>query len=99
MSRFFFHSRVSARSGQKTESGDSQVKSAELCQAFLNHTPIEGVVYSHNDYVQIVSGAHEGKCGSLVTVLQLTPEPLFVVELETGFDVEVWQSQIAASGR
>jgi hypothetical protein len=75
------------------------VNSAELCQAFLNHIPIEGVVYSHNDYVQIVNGAHAGKSGSLVTVLRLTPEPLFVVELESGFDVEVCQSQIAATGR
>lgn len=67
------------------------MNSAELCQAFLNHTPIEGITHSHNDYVQIVSGAHVGKSGSLVTVLQLTPEPLFVVELESGVDIEVLQ--------
>lgn len=67
---------------------------AELSQAFLNQAPIEGVTYSHNDYVEIVSGTHEGKFGSLVTVLQLMPEPLFVLELESGIDVEVLQSQI-----
>lgn len=74
------------------------MNSAKLCQAFLNNTPIEGVIYSHNDFVKIVSGEHEGKFCSLVTVLQLTPEPLFIAELESGFDVKVWQSQISASG-
>lgn len=73
------------------------MNTAELRQAFLNRTPINGVVHAHNDYIQIVSGMHEGKFGSLVTVLQLMPEPLFVVELEFGFDVEVWQSQISAT--
>ncbi len=53
----------------------------------------------HNDYVRVVSGELEGSFGSLVTVLELEPEPLFVLELETGFDVNVRQSEIELIAR
>ena len=66
-----------------------------LAQNFLDHTPIHGVEYEHNDFVRIVKGAYAGKSGSLVSVLGLEPEPQFVLELESGFDVEVFQSELA----
>jgi hypothetical protein len=47
-----------------------------------------------NDYVRVVSGMLQGSFGSLVTILELEPEPLFVLELETGLDVNVRQSEI-----
>jgi len=62
--------------------------------AFLEHKPIPGVAFEHNDYVLIVGGLHSGKTGSLVTVIDLVPEPRYVLELESGFDVEVLQSEI-----
>lgn len=71
------------------------MKPADLGQAFLNHEAIDGVVFAHNDYVHILQGKHAGKSGSLVTVRSLEPEPLFIIELEPGFDVEVLQSEIA----
>jgi len=67
----------------------------DLEQAFLNREPIDGVLYFHNDFVRVVAGPHGGTAGSLVTVLSLEPEPRFVLELESGFDVEVLQSEIA----
>jgi len=67
---------------------------AALCQAFLSRERIPGVTYWHNDYVRVVAGTHKGAAGSLVTVLSLEPEPRFVLELESGFDVEVSQSEI-----
>jgi ribosomal protein L24 len=48
----------------------------------------------HNDYVRITAGENKGKFGSLVTVLETTPEPKFVLELESGFDIVVLQSEI-----
>ncbi|WP_028453908.1 hypothetical protein [Chitinilyticum litopenaei] len=66
----------------------------DFMQAFLNHDPIEGLEFEHNDYVLIVNGVHAGKLGSLVMVLELLPEPKFIVELESGFDVEVLQSEL-----
>jgi hypothetical protein len=70
------------------------MSAADLGQAFLDRTPIPGVRFRHNNFVRITAGEHAGKAGSLVTVLALSPEPLFVVELETGYDVKVLQSNL-----
>jgi hypothetical protein len=70
------------------------VHSEDLAQAFLDRVSIPGITFWHNDYVRVVSGTHSGSAGSLVTVLSLQPEPRFVLELESGFDVEVYQSEI-----
>lgn len=71
----------------------------DIGQAFLDREAIPGVSFMHNDYVRVVSGELEGSSGSLVTVLELEPEPLFVLELETGFDVKVRQSEIELIAR
>jgi ribosomal protein S4E len=68
---------------------------ADLGQAFLNRTLIPGVRFQRNNFVRITGGTHAGKAGSLVTVLSLSPEPLFVVERESGYDVHVSQSELA----
>lgn len=65
-----------------------------LVQVFLDRSEISGVRYYHNDYVHVVAGPYAGSAGSLVTILALLPEPRFVLELESGFDVEVLQSEI-----
>jgi hypothetical protein len=71
------------------------VNSNDPAQSFLNHTPIPGVLFEHNDFVNILSGPNAGMSGSLVTVLSLLPEPEFLIELESGYDVTVLQSQVA----
>ena len=64
----------------------------DLCQAFLNRERILGVDYQHNDYVRVTDGPHQGKFGSLVSLLSAETEPMFLVELEDGGDVEIGQS-------
>ena len=71
------------------------MESVKLNEAFLSHTPIPGVAYEHNDFVLIVSGAHAGSKGSLVSLISLNPEPTFIMELESGLDVEKKQSELA----
>lgn len=66
----------------------------DVNQTFLNREPILGVRFSHNDLIRIAAGVHAGGVGSLVAVLALEPEPLFVVELESGLDAQVLQSEI-----
>jgi hypothetical protein len=66
----------------------------DLCQAFLNRERILGVAYQHNDYVRVTDGPHQGKLGSLVSLLSAETEPVFLVELENGGDVEVGQSRL-----
>ena len=66
----------------------------DLFQAFLNRERISGVEYQHNDYVRITDGRHQGKFGSLVSLLSAETEPIFLVELEDGGDVEIGQSRL-----
>lgn len=66
----------------------------DLCKAFLHRERIIGVEYQHNDYVRVTSGPHQGKFGSLVSLLSAAIEPIFLVELEDGCDVEIGQSRL-----
>jgi 4-hydroxy-3-methylbut-2-enyl diphosphate reductase IspH len=58
------------------------MNSKDLCQAFLNRENIAGVEYQHNDYVLVIDGPHQGKNGSLVSLLAIETDPTFLVELE-----------------
>lgn len=68
--------------------------SKDLCQAFLNRERILGVEHQHNDYVRVTDGPHQGKFDSLSSLLSAEIEPMFLVELEDGGDVEIAQSQL-----
>jgi hypothetical protein len=61
---------------------------------FLAHRLIPGVRFEHNDSVRVISGKHQGMTGSLVCINMLGEEPLFTLELETGFDIVIPQSAI-----
>lgn len=52
----------------------------------------------HNDYVQVMAGTFAGRFGSLVTIDSMGPEPLFVVELESGEDARIPQSALHLVG-
>jgi hypothetical protein len=51
----------------------------DIGQAFLSREQIPGVLFSHNDYVRVISGKLANSSGSLVAVLRLEPEPLYVL--------------------
>lgn len=70
----------------------------DLSNDFLAHKPVRGVKFQHNDYVKIVAGEHKGKSGSLISLESLAPEPKFILELESGFDVIVLQSELENKG-
>jgi ribosomal protein S4E len=61
---------------------------------FLAHRPIPGVRFEHDDFVHVTSGEHKGKTGSLVSLNSLDENPRFTLELESGFDIEILQSEI-----
>ena len=67
---------------------------ADIGQRFLDHQPIPGVVFEHNDYVHVIAGESSGKRGSLVTLVEIEPEPVYLVEIEWGGDVRIPQSQL-----
>jgi hypothetical protein len=71
------------------------VSSQDLGQAFLNRESIGGVEYQHNDYVRVIDGPYYGKNGSLVWLFSVETEPMFLVKLDEGGDVELRQSQLS----
>ena len=70
-------------------------RSADIGQAFLWREYIVGLEYQHNDSVEVISGPHKGERGSLVSLVNLDPEPEFILEAESSQDIHVLQSSIA----
>ena len=65
---------------------------------FLAHRPVPGVTFEHDDYVRVVAGEHQGKSGNVISVEELGADPLYLLELEGGSDVQVRQSHIERVG-
>lgn len=80
-----------------TSNGSVEVMKPTLAQhnAFLAQELLPGVVFRHNEFVRVVAGANLGASGSLISVEEVGSDPVFVLELESGSDVLVRQSQIA----
>ena len=73
---------------------DANPRSANVGQAFLWREWILGVKFQHNDLVELTAGEHKGAKGSLVALIAIAPEPIYLVELESGFDHEIGQAFI-----
>jgi hypothetical protein len=58
---------------------------------------IPGVRFKLNDCVRIVAGRHAGAYGSVITLLNVAPEPRYLVELSSGVDIEVLQIELEAN--
>jgi hypothetical protein len=64
--------------------------------AFYSGGTSPGVDYTLNDAVEVVGGPYHGEGGSVISLLQLDPEPSYLVETSTGMDIEVPQSSLRA---
>jgi hypothetical protein len=67
-------------------------RSADIGQAFLWREWIANTIYEHNTLVTINEGPNVDQRGSLVSVVELSPEPTYIVELESGFDIQAKQT-------
>jgi hypothetical protein len=68
--------------------------SSDQHNAFLAGAVLPGVTFVHNQYVEVVSGQYCGSRGSILSVEELGSDPLLLVELDPGGDVELRQSCI-----
>jgi hypothetical protein len=59
---------------------------------FLAHRALPGVTFGHDDLVLITTGEQAGNVGSIVSVEQLGDDPVYRVEIDSGFEVPVAQS-------
>ena len=70
----------------------------ELIERWMAGEALQGVEYELNDLVEVLAGTHAGERGTVIAPVEFEPEPVFVVELSTGTDVEVAQSLLRAVG-
>ncbi len=63
--------------------------------SWLGGEKIEGAKFIHNSYVEVIVGEHKGARGSLVSLVRLGADARYIVERESGLDIEVAESEIA----
>jgi hypothetical protein len=63
-------------------------------QDFLDGQPLPGVAFAHDDLVTIGAGEHAGNVGSILAVVALGDNPVYRVEIDSGFEVDVAQSDL-----
>ena len=61
---------------------------------FVANRPLPGLHFAHDDLVEITTGEQAGNVGSLVAIAALGDDPVYVVEIDSGFEVEVAQSAL-----
>ncbi len=71
---------------------------AQQQEDFTANRPLPGVHFAHDDLVEITNGEQAGNVGSLVALAALGDDPVYVVEIDSGFEVEVAQSGLKLAG-
>jgi hypothetical protein len=64
-------------------------------QDFLDGRALPGVAFAHDDLVAIGAGEHAGNVGSILAVVALGDDPIYRVEIDSGFEVDVAQSNLS----
>ena len=57
--------------------------------------PLPGVAFAHDDLVTIGAGEQAGNVGSIVALVDLGDDPVYRVEIDSGFEVDVAQSNLS----
>ncbi|NET38268.1 MAG: hypothetical protein F6K19_40765 [Cyanothece sp. SIO1E1] len=60
----------------------------------MNQQPIEGLAFLLNDSVRVVSGSHQGKCGTVVALDQIEPAVTYVIKLSDSGDVRIAEADL-----
>ena len=68
----------------------------EVNRRFMGRGPVRGLSFLLNDSVEVTGGPHSGATGAVVALRSLEPEPTYVVELDSGEDVELRQAELSA---
>lgn len=66
-----------------------------IYNSWLGGKKIDGVEFLHNSYVEVTEGEHKGATGSVVSLVTLGTDARYIVEKESGFDIEVAENEIA----
>jgi hypothetical protein len=55
---------------------------------------LPGLAFAHDDLVTIGAGEHAGNVGSILALVALGDDPVYRVEIDSGFEVDVAQSNL-----
>jgi hypothetical protein len=78
--------------------GITSVDMAEAAEHWFKLKAIPGVRFALNEPVLITAGPFKGQAGSTISLLKLSPEPEYLVELAaTGQDVHALQSELGTA--
>lgn len=66
----------------------------ETLERWMAGERLPGIERALNERVEVVDGPHAGARGEVVAAVAFAPEPVFVVDLDAGTDVEVAQSAL-----
>lgn len=67
---------------------------SEIDQRWMSRKPVEGVAFLLNDSVRVTAGPHSNMNGSVISLVDITPQPVYVVELSNGKDVVLTQGNL-----
>lgn len=54
----------------------------DISQSFMNGERLENVSLSLNDSVKVINGFEKDKYGSVICLVSLIPEPIYLIELD-----------------
>ena len=67
----------------------------DVLERWMAGDSLPGVAYALNDSVRITKGPHRGELGAVITLLQLSPDPVYHVELGSdGNTIQFSQSEL-----
>jgi hypothetical protein len=67
-----------------------------LGDRWLAGDAVDGVAFLQHARVSVIAGARLGAHGTVMLLLDLEPEPVYLVALDSGSDVKVRQSSLRA---
>jgi len=70
-----------------------------LGDRWLAGEPVDGVAFAHHDSVEVVGGSLDGHAGTVLLLLAVAPEPLYLVAVDGRGDVRIRQSALQAAPR
>jgi hypothetical protein len=74
------------------------VTNRDNTERWLAGKAIPGVKSGLNDAVRVVAGPSCGSVGAVISFAAVVPDPMYLVELGAGGDVQLAQSQLAQLG-
>jgi Immunity protein 53 len=69
----------------------------EVDQRWMAREPVDGVAFLLNDSVQVVAGPHCGARGAVVSLIETSPQPIYLVELGNGIEARMQQADIVTA--